>query len=80
MGFELTGGEASDCTQFEALIETGPDAKPRAIVADKGYDSDANRDMARKLGAVPVIPYRSNRKHIPQRFAKALYRGRARIE
>jgi len=29
---------------------------------------------------LPVIPYRSNRKHVPERFAKALYRGRARIE
>lgn len=80
MGFELTGGEASDSTQFEALIRTGPPENPRAIVADKGYDSDANRRMAREIGALPVIPYRSNRKHIPEHFAKALYRGRARIE
>ena len=31
LGFELTGGEASDSTQFEALMETGPDAKARAL-------------------------------------------------
>lgn len=65
---------------FETLLDTDPDAAPRAVVADKGYDSDANRDIARKRGAVPVIPYRKNRKAIPERFAKALYRGRARIE
>ena len=65
---------------FDALIDAGPDEAPRAIVADKGYDSDANRAMARKRGAVPVIPYRSNRKVVPARFARALYRGRARIE
>ena len=80
MGFELTGGEASDSIQFKALMQAGPVENPRAIVADKGYDSDANRKMAREVGALPVIPYRSNRKHIPERFAKALYRGRARIE
>lgn len=80
MGFELTGGEAADTAQFEALVETGPVDAPRAIVADKGYDSDANRKIARAVGALPVIPHRSNRKHIPKRFAKALYRGRARIE
>ncbi len=53
---------------------------PRAVGGDKGYDSDANRAMARERGAVPVIPYRKGRKAIPVRFAKALYRGRARIE
>jgi len=44
-----------------------------------GQQSD-NRAHARKRGAVPVIPYRTNTKHIPKVFAKALYRGRARIE
>jgi len=80
IAFELTGGEASDSPMFETLIDAGPDAAPRAVVCDKGYDSNANRDLARKRGAVPVIPYRKNRKGIPARFAKALYRGRARVE
>ena len=80
IAFELTGGEASDSPMFEALIDAGPDEAPRAVVGDKGFDSDANRAMARERGAVPVIPYRSNRKAIPARFATALYRGRARIE
>lgn len=80
IAFELTGGEASDSPMFEALIEAGPDAPPRAVVCDKGYDSDANRAVARRHGAVPVIPYRKGRKSVPARFARALYRGRARIE
>ena len=80
IAFELTGGEASDSPMFEALIDAGPDNPPRAVVGDKGYDSDANRVMARDRGAVSVIPYRKGRKEIPARFAKALYRGRARIE
>ena len=80
IAFELTGGEASDSPMFEVLSDAGPDRTPRAVVADRGYDSDANRVMARKRGAVPVIPHRSNRKAIPLRFARALYRGRARIE
>ena len=80
MAFELTGGEASDSPMFGTLIDAGPDEPPRAVVCDKGYDSDANRAMARARGAIPVIPHRANRKTIPQRFARALYRGRARIE
>ena len=58
----------------------GPDVVPRAVVADKGYDSKANRAAARKQSIVPVIPYRSTTKTIPKVFGKALYRGRARIE
>jgi hypothetical protein len=78
--FEPTGGEAADGPQFETLIDLGPDDAPRAVVAGEGYDSDANRALARQRGAVPVIPHRSNRKAIPARFARAPYRGRARIE
>ena len=54
--------------------------RPVLYVGDKGYDSDHNRELARAAGAVTVIPYRSNRRNIPKRFAKAIYRGRARIE
>ena len=61
-------------------MDLGPDIRPRAAVADKGYDSAANRQLARDRGAVPVIPFRRNTRAIPRHFGKALYRGRARIE
>jgi transposase len=80
IAFDLTGGEAADSPHFEILMDLGPDIQPRAAVADKGYDSAANRQIARTHGAVPVIPFRRTTKNIPKRFAKALYRGRARIE
>jgi len=80
LGFHLTGGEQSDSRNFETLLDIGPDIKPRAAVADKGYDAQANRDAARKRGICPVIPHRSNAKTRPAFFAKALYRSRARIE
>ena len=78
--FHLTGGEASDSRNFETLLGLGPDVTPRAAVADKGYDAKANREAARERGICPVIPYRQNAKDRPKFFAKALYRGRARIE
>jgi transposase len=65
---------------FETLLHIGPDAAPRAVVADKGYDSRANRAAARACGAVPVIPQKANAATPAKRFARALYRGRARIE
>lgn len=49
-------------------------------VADKGYASKANRNAARSRGIVPVIPHKSNEKGKPGFFAKAIYKGRARIE
>jgi transposase len=62
------------------LMDIGPDVEPRAMVGDKGYASKVNREAARTHGAIPVIPHKSNEKHQPVWFARALYRGRARIE
>jgi transposase len=61
-------------------MDLGPDLQPRAIGADKGYDSAANRKTARRRAALLVIPHRQNTETIPAFLAKALYRGRARIE
>lgn len=80
IAFDLTGGQAADSPYFETLIDLGPDVQPRAVVADKGYDSAANRQIARDHDALPVIPHRRNARNQPSFFAKALYRGRARIE
>jgi hypothetical protein len=51
IAFILTGGEASDSPQFATLLDIGPEIRPRAALADKGYDSKANRAAARKRGA-----------------------------
>jgi hypothetical protein len=49
-------GEASDSPQFATLLDIGPEITPRAALADKGYDSKANRAAARKRGRVcPAI-------------------------
>ena len=80
IAFHLTGGEASDSRNFKKLLEIGPDRAPRAAVADKAYDSAANREAARERGVCPVIPCRSNTKKKPVFFAKVLYKSRARIE
>ncbi|SFA59840.1 Transposase DDE domain-containing protein [Paracoccus halophilus] len=62
------------------MLALGPDVDPRAAVADKGYASKANRKAARVRGIIPVIPHNANEKNKPGLFAKAIYRGRARIE
>ena len=65
---------------FPLLLDIGPDVKPRAVVADKGYDSKANRAAARARGICPAIPHKANAKTRPAFFPRAIYRGRARIE
>ena len=62
------------------MLDLGPDIAPRAGVGDKGYDSLANRTAARARGICPVIPLKSTAKIKPSFFARALYKGRARIE
>ena len=70
LDFHLTGGAASDSTQFETSLDIGPDIRPRIAVTDKGYDSQANRAAARARGITPVIPRRENSKQRGRFFPK----------
>lgn len=50
------------------------------MVGDKGYASKANRQAAKGRGAIAVIPHKTNEKDRPARFARTIYKARARIE
>ena len=52
--FTVTGGEIHDSTAASELIEPLPPAK--AMVADKGYDSEKIRERIKNKGANAVIP------------------------
>lgn len=56
-----------------------PLAKPRMLLADKGYDGDAVRENLLIHGILPVIPPRSNRSQ-PISWDYQRYRDRNRIE
>ena len=73
----LSEGQMSDHIGAKLLYPQLPDAK--ALIADKGYDSDEFRDALEAKGIAPCIPPRKNRrKTIP--FDKALYKQRHKIE
>ena len=74
--FVLTGGEVNDVTQAEALLEG---IKARAVIGDKGYDSDHLVESIRASGAKAVIPARSNRL-CKRRLDRRRYRQRNLIE
>ena len=56
-----------------------PVAKPRLLLADKGYDGDDIRANLLTHGILPVIPARTNRKE-PIPHDKHAYKDRNRIE
>ena len=59
MRFKLTPGNLSDVGELPGLIK-GLSAK--ALLADKGYDSNAVVELALAAGMEAIIPSRSNRK------------------
>src|SRR3546814_14102300 len=56
-----------------------PVAKPKALLADKGYDGDRFRESLLIQGILPIIPPRSNRKE-PEHPDYRRYKDRNRIE
>ena len=74
----LTPGEAHDVTAYAALMEQR-DSDPGALLADKGYDSDALRQDLQDRGATPEIPTKRNRQ-VQYSVDKAFYAMRSRIE
>ena len=74
--FLLSAGQKADCEQASALLE-GRHA--RAVIADKGYDTDAIRSLISRRGMQAVIPSKVNRKH-PIAHDRELYKQRNRIE
>jgi transposase len=73
---KLTGAEAADSPHLPGLIAG---LKTEAVLADKGYDSDANRTAIRAQGAEPCIPPRSNRKAVIP-YDRHLYKERNVVE
>lgn len=60
----LTGGEVSDYRAVPALLDM-PVTRPKALLADKGYDGDAVREDLLWRGILPIIPPKANRREPP---------------
>jgi hypothetical protein len=55
----LTPGQAADINQAVPLLDQ---VEPDALLADKGYDSDALIETLEERGITPVIPPKANRR------------------
>ena len=76
MRFLLTGGQAADISHAKQMLQ-GVEAK--AVIADKGYDSNELVEMIQSNNAIAIIPPRSNRKN-PRSYDVDAYRRRNLIE
>lgn len=76
--FKITGGEVHDSKVASQLISLLEDAQ--YFIADKGYDSDAIREQARKDQIKPVIPRRANSAKPNPEFDAYLYKLRHLVE
>ena len=72
----LTAGQVADITQGAALIEAIP---TEAVIADKGYDSDALVQIIEAAGAQAIIPPRCNR-NSPRKIDWHRYKARNLVE
>lgn len=71
-----TEGQVSDISCANELVEH---LRTGAVIADKGYDSNAFVESIRSTRAKAVIPPRSNRK-TKRRYSRVLYRTRNIVE
>ncbi len=78
LAFVLTPGQAHDTQGFGPLMHMIAD-RIDALLADKGYDSDAVRDTLISMDVEAVIPARRNRRS-PAAHDRVKYRWRNQIE
>ncbi len=78
LGFVLTPGQAHDVQGFGPLFRMIAD-KIEALLADKGYDTDAIREVLANAEVEAVIPAKSNRRE-PIPHDREKYRWRNLVE
>jgi len=73
---KVTGAEAADSPHLPDLIAG---LSTQAVLADKGYDSNVNREAIQAAGAVACIPPKKNRLQTIT-YDRHLYKERNMIE
>ena len=78
--FSLSAGNCGDGPEGRALLQKlGPTDHPLYLLMDRAYEGDETRALAVKLGYIPVVPPKSNRKN-PWSYDKQLYKQRNQVE
>ncbi len=74
----LSGGQEADCQHFDQLADALP-AQVKAVVGDKGYDTNAVLARIAEAGAEAVVPAKTTR-CTARDIDENLYRDRNKVE
>ena len=74
----LSGGQEADCQHFDQIADALP-ADVKAVVGDKGYDTNAVLARIAKAGAEAVVPAKKDRREARE-IDENLYRDRNKVE
>lgn len=74
--FVITAGQINDAEGADLLLEG---VRTEHVIADKGYDTEKVLEKVKNLGAIAVIPPRSNRR-VQRNHDRELYKERNLIE
>ncbi len=74
----MSGGQAHDVSHGKSLVESSPYSE--VMVADKGYDSQALRELVSRRNAKHVFPRKGNSKTGNEDIDWAMYRYRHLVE
>lgn len=74
----LSGGQEADCQHFDQIAATLP-GQVKAVVGDKGYDTNAVLARIIQAGAEPVVPAKKSRSE-PREIDENLYQDRNKVE
>ena len=61
------------------MNQLGPTPASVAMIMDRAYEGEPNRQLALDLGYIPVVPPKENRKE-PWEYDRELYKRRNEIE
>ncbi len=76
VAFEVTEGQRHDCVVAPRLIDR---VRPRCLLADKAYDTNAIREQLNAIACAPVIASNENRvRRMP--LDKERYKARSEVE
>ena len=80
VNLSLSAGNKNDAPEGRKLLASTENLDPEtAILMDKAYEDNETRETIEKLGYVPVVPPKINRKN-PWKYDKEMYKKRNVVE
>ena len=78
--FALSAGNCGDAPEGRALLQQpGPVEHSVYLLMDRAYEGDETRALAMRLGYIPVVPPKSNRRN-PWNYDRQMYKQRNQVE